>query len=73
VIPIGRSSQRYCCLEKNDEPFRTAIRDIAQSRPRFGYKRILTILRRQGYDIGHKKMYRIYSEEGLQIRTRRRK
>ena len=50
-----------------------AIRDIAQSRPRFGYRRILTILRRQGFQIGQDKTYRIYREEGLQVRTKRRK
>jgi putative transposase len=50
-----------------------AIRDIAQSRPRFGYKRILTLLRRQGHQIGKKKVHRIYREEGLQVRTKRRK
>lgn len=50
-----------------------AIRDIAQARPRFGYKRILAILRRQGYNIGKNKTYRIYREEGLQVRTKRRK
>lgn len=56
-----------------DEPYRTAIKDIAQSRPRFGYKRILVMLVRQGMSINHKKVYRIYKEEGLQVRTKKRK
>jgi putative transposase len=50
-----------------------AILDIAQSRPRFGYKRILTIMRREGYQIGKNKVYRIYRENCLQVRTKRRK
>ena len=46
---------------------------IHRSRPRFGYKRILILLRRQGHKIGKDKVYRIYREEGLQVRTKRRK
>ncbi len=64
---------RYKCKELNDEPFRSVIKDIAQTRPRFGYKRILVIMRRQGYQIGKNKTYRIYKDEGLQVRTKRRK
>jgi putative transposase len=73
VIPIRRSTFRYEAKEKHDEPFRTAIRNVAQSRPRFGYKRVMTMLHRQGYKIGKDKTYRIYREEGLQVRTKRRK
>lgn len=70
---ISRTVKRYEAKDKGDEPFRIAIRDIAQSRPRFGYRRILTLLRRQGYKIGRDRTYRIYKEEGLQVRTKRRK
>lgn len=73
VVPIHRSTFRYEPKPRNDEHHRMAIRDVAQSRPRFGYKRILTILRRQGHQIGKNKVYRIYCEEGLQVRTKRRK
>lgn len=65
--------KRYVSKDKGDEPLRIAIRDIAQSRPRFGYRRILTLLRRQGFEIGRDRAYRIYREEGLQVRTKRRK
>lgn len=73
VVAMKRSTYRYASTRKCDEHFRIAIRDVAQSRPRFGYKRILTILRRQGHRIGKDKVYRIYREEGLQVRTKRRK
>lgn len=73
VIPIFRSVKRYQITERNDEPFRSAIKDLAQSRPRYGYKRIMVLMRRQGYKIGKNKTYRIYKEEGLQVRTKRRK
>ncbi len=73
VLPISRTSKRYVPHVKNDEPFRSAIKDIAQTRPRYGYKRILVIMRRQGYKIGKNRTYRIYREEGLQVRTKKRK
>lgn len=73
MIPIRRSSHRYRAKSKNDEADRIAIRDIAQNRPRYGYKRITSILRRDGHLINHKRVYRIYTEEGLQVRTKKRK
>lgn len=68
-----RSTLRYEKKDKLDGHIRMAIRDIAQSRPRYGYRRITTLLRRDGFEINHKKVYRIYKEEGLQVRTKRRK
>ena len=73
VIPIQRASHRYKAKDKNDEADRIAIKDIAQSRPRYGYKRITAILRRDGHLINHKRVYRIYKEEELQVRTKKRK
>ena len=64
---------RYRQNKKDDSLFRIAIKDLAQSRPRYGYKRIMILLQRQGYKIGKNKTYRIYKEEGLQVRTKRRK
>jgi putative transposase len=51
------------------------IRDIALSRPRFGYPRIHIMLRREGWRVNHKRVHRLYRLEGLQVRlrTRRRK
>lgn len=73
VIPMRRGTFRYELKVKCDEPLRTAIKDIAQSRPRYGYKRIGTVLTRQGLKANHKKIYRIYKEEGLQVRTKIRR
>ena len=43
------------------------------SRPRFGYRRIWVLLRREGWKVNHKLVYRIYHEEGLEVRFKRRK
>ena len=42
-------------------------------RPRFGYPRLYILLRREGWHANRKKVYRLYREEGLLVRTRRRK
>lgn len=52
---------------------RQRIRELAKARVRFGYKRIHVLLRREGWQVNHKKVYRIYTEENLAVRTKRRK
>lgn len=42
------------------------IKDIAHSRVHYGYRRIHTLLQREGYGINHKRVYRLHREEGLQ-------
>ena len=54
---------------------RTAVRqrmhEIAQTRIRYGYRRVHIMLRREGWDIGRNLVYRLYREEGLVLRTKR--
>ena len=47
------------------------MKDIAFSRIRYGYRRIWTMLRREGFTDNHKRVYRIYRQEGLNLRTKR--
>lgn len=49
------------------------IRDLAQARPRFGYNRIHTLLRREGWRVNKKRIRRLYRLEGLQLRMRMRR
>lgn len=49
------------------------INEIAAVRVRYGYKRIHVLLQREGWNINHKRVYRIYCEEGLHLRKKRRK
>ena len=46
------------------------IRDIAMSRPRFGYLRVLVMLKREGWQVGKKRVYRLYRQQGLQLRMK---
>jgi len=46
---------------------------IARERPRFGYRRVYVMLRREGFRVNHKRVYRLYRAEGLAVRKRKRK
>ena len=71
VVQIGRSTQRYRS-RREDNPFlRVRIREIAETRVRYGYRRIYILLRREGWHVNHKRVYRIYCEEGLHLRRKR--
>ena len=49
------------------------IRDLAMTRVRFGYRRLTVMLKREGWDVGKRLVYRLYDELGLQMRTKKRK
>ncbi|MFH7109549.1 IS3 family transposase [Achromobacter xylosoxidans] len=55
---------------RDQSALRQRIRDIALSRPRFGYRRVLVMLQREGWNVGKKRVYRLYSLEGLQLRMK---
>jgi putative transposase len=52
---------------------RTRLRELAARRPRFGYRRLHVLLRREGMVINHKRIERLYRQEGLAVRRRTRK
>ncbi len=49
------------------------MRAVAHERPRFGYRRLHVMLEREGFKVNHKKLYRLYREERLAIRRKKRK
>lgn len=56
-----------------EQPLREALRRHAAVRRRWGYRRLLILLRRDGLTDNHKRVYRLYRAEGLQVRQRRRR
>jgi len=70
---LRRSSYYYHGQAADDGPLREALRQAAQQRRRFGYRRLTWLLRRQGWTDNHKRIERIYRQEGLQVRRRFRK
>ncbi len=68
---LRRSSFYYKPHPRDDSAERARILEIAETRVRFGMWRIHTLLRREGWLINHKKVHRIYVEEGLNLRRKR--
>jgi len=57
--------------EPDNPEIRVRMRDIAGERRRFGYRRIGLMLEREGIEMNHKKLRRLYREEGLAVKRRR--
>ena len=70
VLDVDRSTVRYRSVRPDDVDLRKAIREVAQERRRFGYRRIGVMLERQGIHMNHKKLRRLYALEKLQVRKR---
>lgn len=70
---LWRSTYRYSVLADTDSDLRQQIREHAARWKRFGYRRIHGILRLSGIMVNHKKVYRLYTEEGLKVRRRLRR
>ena len=70
VLAVDRSSVRYKYTRPDDAELRVAMKKVAAERRRFGYRRVHVMLQRQGWQVNHKKVRRIYREEKLQVRRR---
>ena len=70
LADLDRSTFQYEKRDGGDEKLRQRLRELAGERRRFGYRRLGILLDREGLSANHKKIYRIYAEEGLSV-TRR--
>ena len=70
LVGLHRSLIYYQSRAPDQSALVMRIRDIAEVRRRFGYRRIHVLLLREGWEINHKRVYRLYRELGLQWRTR---
>jgi putative transposase len=70
---IDRSSYRYERHAAEDAALRQELVALARQKPRFGYRRLQALLERRGYQVNHKRLYRIYREEHLAVRRLKRK
>lgn len=64
------------CHQSRGEPrhaLRVRLRELAASWVRFGYRRLTVLLRREGWMVNAKRIYRLYTEDGLPVRTKVRK
>lgn len=70
---LARSSIRYRSVRPRQEALRRRIRDLAGVRVRSGYRQIHVLLRREGWTVSHKRVNRLYTEEGLTLKRRKPK
>ena len=70
LVGLQPKTYRYASQQPDDAPLRARLRELANARRRFGYRRLHLLLRREGIDVNHKKLFRLYREERLTVRRR---
>lgn len=73
LIPVDRTTLRYEHHRDPQGALRVRLRELAGSRVRYGYRRLTVMLKREGWNVNAKRIYRLYIEEGLIVRTQTRK
>jgi putative transposase len=68
AVPACRASYHYRAKRADQSILRKRIREIAETRARYGYRRIHVLLRREGWQVNVKRVRRLYCLEGLQMR-----
>jgi putative transposase len=70
TIGCVRMTVRYRSRRPGDADLRLRLRALAHERRRFGYRRLHVLLRREGFKVNHKRLFRLYREERLMVRRR---
>lgn len=70
LVGISERVYRYRSKRGDDKQLRGRLKELASQRRRFGYRRLHMLLEREGFEVNHKKLYRIYKEERLTVRKR---
>ena len=65
--------QQYCPAPKNDVAVVGRLKELASENRRYDYLRLHAMLRREGLVANRKRTYRLYTEQGLQVRTKKRR
>jgi len=74
LVGHQRSTQYYRSNGKRDSTaLRARMKELAAARPRYGYRRLFTLLRREGWKDGIDRVYRFYRLDGLAVRSKARK
>jgi putative transposase len=73
LVGVSRSMIRYRPRPRDDAALVEQLKERARQRPRFGYRRLQALLRREGQIVNHKRVYRVYRAAGLAVPRRKRK
>ena len=71
IVAADRKMIRYRSRRPSDIELRARLRDLANQRRRFGYRRLFILLRQEGEPSGINRIFRLYQEEGLTVRKRK--
>jgi putative transposase len=70
---LRRSTCRYMSRRVDDKRLVERLHELAGERPRYGYQMLTTLLRREGWRVNKKRVYRLYRAAGLTVRRRGRR
>jgi putative transposase len=73
LLDVDRSSYGYEPRPDRSAELREELVKLARQKPRYGYRRLHVLLDRRGHAVNVKRVYRLYVEEGLSVRRRKRK
>ena len=73
VMGLAVSTLRYTSCRPLQEALRTRLREVAATHVRYGYRRLTVLLRREGWKVNAKRVYRLYDQENLKVRSVERK
>jgi putative transposase len=73
LIPVRLETLRYHSIRDRQDALRQRLRELAAARVRFVYRRLTVLLKREGWRVNAKRIYRLYGDEGLTVRTKPRK
>ena len=73
LLDVERTSYRYAPRPDRNVELRVELLKLARQKPRYGYRRLHVLLERRGHEVNVKRVYRLYVEERLMVRRKRRK
>ena len=73
LVGLSRTAYRYKAKPKDDQGLRKRLKTLAAQHSRYGYLLLHGLLKAEGLVVNKKRTYRLYTEEGLQVRTKKRK
>ena len=73
LVQLSRASFHYKPRGKDDTALKIRLRDLAGARPKYGYRRLAVLVRREGSAVNHKRVYRLYKAQGLELRIKKRR
>lgn len=70
MVGLARSSHHYQSTKDEQAALRMRLKELAATRVHYGYRRFHILLRREGWEVNAKRIYRVYREEQLSLRRK---